>query len=156
MRWEELLHMPTGEEVAYDPEELSLVQPMIALSETIRPVQIAVVRFPPGDDFLFSLLYDRTKDAYQKRARYRYASGRKEEFPPGPWVRLRDSQILREEKEHMIRDLAQIAEQTSGTLETIDLAPEATDEEVLDAFIHSGAFDVARVDQDTKRAKKLA
>jgi len=85
--------------VDYHPEAFNGVSPIIALSETIRPRLVMVIRLPHSGDFLFSLLYDRETDVYQKRGRLRDAQGVKERFPPDAWVRLKEPEEVKREIE---------------------------------------------------------
>jgi hypothetical protein len=43
-----------------------------------------------------------------------------------------------------------------GAVSTVCLSPQATDDELLQAFIDNGSFDVLELDPKTKKAKKLA
>ncbi|MGE0682957.1 MAG: hypothetical protein AB7P69_18890 [Candidatus Binatia bacterium] len=155
MDWHELLRMPEGEEVDYDPKMLDEVAPIIAISETVRPVLVAVLRLPNGDDFLYSLLYDRKRNAYQKRGRYRRSSGDKKVFPPSAWLRPRSPEVVERDMEYTLRDLQQKATELDGTVSPIRLSPQATDDELLQAFVDNGSFDVLRLNPDTHKAEKL-
>lgn len=133
------------------------VAPVIALTETVRPVLVLVLRLPEGEDVLFSLLYDKEKDAYQKRGRSRDTQGVKQLFPPGKWVRLTDPQAVARVKAQAITDFTRVAEEIGGRVAAIiELSPQASDEELLEQFVASGAFDVVRLDPETYKAKKLA
>lgn len=147
--------MPEGQEVDYDPAAFNGVSPIIALSETIRPRLVLVIRPPSGGDFLFSLLYDREKGAYQKRGRLRNAQGGKEEFAPGKWVRLTAPEEVTREIEKALRSAERIVKELGGTISKIEFVPQATEEEILAAFVENGSFDVLRLDPETKKAKKL-
>ena len=147
--------MPEGQEVDYDPEAFHGVSPIIAISETIRPRLVMVIRLPHGGDFLFSFLYDREHDAYQKRGRLRNAQGVKEEFAPGKWVHLAEPEEVMRAIENAIRSTERIVEELGGTISKIEFAPQASEEEILAAFVENGSFDVLRLDPETKKAQKL-
>ena len=42
-----------------------------------------------------------------------------------------------------------------GTIAKIEFAPQASEEEILQAFVENGSFDVLRLDPETRKAKKL-
>jgi hypothetical protein len=69
--------------------------------------------------------------------------------------RLTAPEEVKREIEKALRSAERIVAELGGTISKIEFAPQATEEEILAAFVENGSFDVLRLDPETKKAKKL-
>jgi hypothetical protein len=157
MDWEafknRILKSPLGKEIAYSPADLQEAEPIIALTETIRPRLVVVAQVPPGANLLVSMQWDKTRDLYQVRGRFRDSAGHKDPLPETIWSALEPAErVVRE----MILEFEKVTKRFDGRLTVLEFPPRATDKQIIRRFLRSGAFDIVRIDSTKRKAKRIA
>lgn len=156
MDWHKFFSLKVGEAVAADPAEaLSGVEPIIELSETVKPRLVVAGRHPDGSDLMAAILEDSAAGTFTFRGRYRLPDGRKVVAPPVRWLPAEDGDVP--------RALAEVAERTEQTMREhgavvtrLAFKSGARFEEIIEAFVRSGAFDVLRGDEEKQEIRRLA
>ena len=159
MGWQKMLQIPKGHEADYDPDELKSelkdVEPIVEISEVVRPRLAVSIDLPGGMNVLASVCYHREKMAYQLRMRLRDSKGMKTILKPSNWKQL-DIKAVEHQKGGLIERFETFAKETGGKARKIEFGPEATNEEIIKGFVSSGIFDVLKIDSKLGKVKKLA
>jgi hypothetical protein len=160
MDWQKLLRLHQGQEVDYNPEELkNEAKPIFEVSEVIRPRFLVSLNFPSGLNIVFCISYHKGKDAFQARMRLRSSDGQKQVLPASQWKTFKDEKAFEKNKQGVIRAFEELAKKTDEDrpeMTKLEFGPQASIQEIAEAFISSKVFDVVTFDPKNRKAKKLA
>ncbi len=155
MGWQKLLKLPVGQEVGFDTNELKDVEPIVEISETIRPRLVISIDLPGKMNILTSVCYHKEKKAYQIRVRLCDREGKKKILKPSKW-RVFDEKDAQQQIKRVIKKFSKLAPEDKTKMRKVEFRPEANNEEIIGAFVSSGIFDVLSIDSKAGKVKKLA
>lgn len=117
---------------------LRRLHPVFELSALIRPRLLTVAVPAVTDPIFLGLLYHTAKNAVQYRLQYRGAAGAPAVFRRTRWMPLDNQRAFRQTRNSVTQNFARAAAKLgSKQVHTVEFAPHASDEEILDALLSS-------------------
>jgi hypothetical protein len=123
---------------------LRAVRPFFEITPLVRPRLVLAAILPNAGPILFVILYHTKKNAFQSRLRFRGPDGRPEVLRATTWRTFTDSHAFDRYKEEVIQGFATMAAALGGRPITLEFAASVSDDDILEAFLSSGIFDVLR------------